>query len=408
MLVDAVPAHLERLTRCLLGRLDLAGNAQALGVVELVAGVSRGLVDARSGGWSRCSVPPEQHLEELLPVCRSAGSATRRCRRSRLQRAVAGADLAAVDEDARSARSRSRRRRRQPDRGGPDRLAVGGSRGRRATTPGGRRSPRCRASARYEAPQPRRRTTSCSLLAGSGNAQYDRSDGGKAIPNKQAKGKALVAAKNAPCARAIPSARRPPHGCWRRTGGGRRRTAGAGAERPTAAGGATATARCRCRAGGERRRAASRDEAPLVLSRYRLHRRLGTGGFGTVWLARDERLERDVAVKILPRERVVGGRFEREARAAARLAHPGNRHPVRGRGRRRGRLPRLRARPRQRRSTGCSTTAGCPTATSSQIGIALCDALDARPRPRRRSTATSSRRTCSCPSARRRRPGWPS
>jgi hypothetical protein len=66
-----------------------------------------------------------------------------------------------------------------------------------------------------------------------------------------------------------------------------------------------------------------RAEAPLVLGRYRLHRRLGTGGFGTVWMARDERLDRDVAVKILPRERVVGGRFEREAQAAARLAHPG-------------------------------------------------------------------------------------
>ncbi|MDQ6835392.1 MAG: serine/threonine protein kinase, partial [Actinomycetota bacterium] len=60
-----------------------------------------------------------------------------------------------------------------------------------------------------------------------------------------------------------------------------------------------------------------------MLDRYRLHRRLGTGAFATVWLARDERLERDVAVKILPRERVLGGRFEREARAAARLSHPG-------------------------------------------------------------------------------------
>src|SRR5436309_8956352 len=62
---------------------------------------------------------------------------------------------------------------------------------------------------------------------------------------------------------------------------------------------------------------------PVVLGRYRLHRRLGAGAFGTVWLARDERLERDVAVKILPRERIIGGRFEREARAAARLTHPG-------------------------------------------------------------------------------------
>ena len=66
-----------------------------------------------------------------------------------------------------------------------------------------------------------------------------------------------------------------------------------------------------------------RTEAPVVLGRYRLRRRLGTGGFATVWLAHDERLDREVAVKILPRDGVVGGRFEREARAAARLAHPG-------------------------------------------------------------------------------------
>jgi eukaryotic-like serine/threonine-protein kinase len=61
----------------------------------------------------------------------------------------------------------------------------------------------------------------------------------------------------------------------------------------------------------------------LVLDRYHLTRRLGAGAFGTVWMARDERLQRDVAVKVVPRERVMHARFEREARAAARLTHPG-------------------------------------------------------------------------------------
>jgi serine/threonine protein kinase len=60
-----------------------------------------------------------------------------------------------------------------------------------------------------------------------------------------------------------------------------------------------------------------------VLGRYGLIRRLGAGGFGTVWLAWDERLEREVALKLLPRERLLSGRFEREARVAARLNHPG-------------------------------------------------------------------------------------
>ena len=61
----------------------------------------------------------------------------------------------------------------------------------------------------------------------------------------------------------------------------------------------------------------------VVLGRYRLERRLGAGGFGVVWLAWDEKLEREVAVKTIPLEGENGRRVEREARAAARLNHPG-------------------------------------------------------------------------------------
>ena len=64
-------------------------------------------------------------------------------------------------------------------------------------------------------------------------------------------------------------------------------------------------------------------DARLVLGRYRLERRLGAGGFGVVWLAWDQKLEREVAVKAIPIEEGGGDRAEREARAAARLNHPG-------------------------------------------------------------------------------------
>jgi hypothetical protein len=61
----------------------------------------------------------------------------------------------------------------------------------------------------------------------------------------------------------------------------------------------------------------------LLLDRYQLLERLGAGGFGTVWRAHDEQLDRAVAVKRIPlpceedRERAT-----REALATARLAHP--------------------------------------------------------------------------------------
>jgi hypothetical protein len=57
-----------------------------------------------------------------------------------------------------------------------------------------------------------------------------------------------------------------------------------------------------------------------VLGRFRIEGRLGSGGFGTVYRAWDERLQRPVAVKVIDREHGAP-RVTREAQAVARLAH---------------------------------------------------------------------------------------
>ncbi len=63
-----------------------------------------------------------------------------------------------------------------------------------------------------------------------------------------------------------------------------------------------------------------------TLGHYRLGSLLGAGGMGEVYRARDTRLDRDVAVKILPEHlannREALWRFEREAKAVAALSHP--------------------------------------------------------------------------------------
>ncbi|MEC3980362.1 protein kinase domain-containing protein [Amycolatopsis sp. H20-H5] len=65
------------------------------------------------------------------------------------------------------------------------------------------------------------------------------------------------------------------------------------------------------------------DDAVLIAGRYRLLARVGRGAMGVVWRARDELLDRVVAVKQLDATTGVGGRRGmREARVAARLRHP--------------------------------------------------------------------------------------
>ncbi len=63
-----------------------------------------------------------------------------------------------------------------------------------------------------------------------------------------------------------------------------------------------------------------------TLANYEILAKLGEGGMGVVWKARDVRLDREVAVKILPETFAADAgrrqRFEREARLLASLNHP--------------------------------------------------------------------------------------
>jgi TolB-like protein len=63
-----------------------------------------------------------------------------------------------------------------------------------------------------------------------------------------------------------------------------------------------------------------------TLSHYRILRRIGAGGMGVVYLAHDERLDRDVALKVLAADVLAdpsaAPRFRREAHALSRLNHP--------------------------------------------------------------------------------------
>src|SRR5690349_12732654 len=62
------------------------------------------------------------------------------------------------------------------------------------------------------------------------------------------------------------------------------------------------------------------------LGPYEIVQPIGSGGMGDVYRARDTRLERDVAIKVLPerfvRDAEARMRFDREAKAVAALTHP--------------------------------------------------------------------------------------
>ena len=64
----------------------------------------------------------------------------------------------------------------------------------------------------------------------------------------------------------------------------------------------------------------------VLAARYVLKQKIGEGGMGTVYLAHDKELDREVAVKLLASTLVhdaeVVERFEREARMTAKLDHP--------------------------------------------------------------------------------------
>ena len=68
------------------------------------------------------------------------------------------------------------------------------------------------------------------------------------------------------------------------------------------------------------------DVQRALAGQYSLHRELGRGGMGVVYLAREVELDRFVAIKVLPAALALRAdmreRFMREARASARLSHP--------------------------------------------------------------------------------------
>ena len=67
-------------------------------------------------------------------------------------------------------------------------------------------------------------------------------------------------------------------------------------------------------------------EDQLIVDRYQIVAELGAGGMGTVFLARDQKLQREVAIKVLNASSAEDAenieRFKREVTVVAGLSHP--------------------------------------------------------------------------------------
>src|SRR5207248_8325403 len=291
---DAVHPHLERQHQVLVSALHRVGRAEVLGAAELIGCRQPGFIHLtlQVGSVAR-PLPTGQQVEELLAGLLRGLHQCIHADRVVLERAVGLADLAAVhaDHDQDQHHDQAAQSDRAPH---ADRLLVpaGGQSALGGTTTASRPSAGSRGTLALCCRGLYARLVD--LVEERQKARSLRNQGGPALPEERPEGRRgkglatwkapLMSVSETPTARGSPPT----------------------AEAPA------------------RRRPGPSAPQELVLARYRLHRRLGSGAFGTVWMARDERLDRDVAVKAVPRERVMGGGFRREARAAARPSHPGS------------------------------------------------------------------------------------